>query len=785
LQGIERVFDLYGPSEDTTYSTCALRRKQGPATIGHPIAETQVYVLDRQRTPVPVGVTGELYIGGIGLARGYWKRPDLTAEKFLPNPFGPQPGSRLYRTGDLVRYRPDGSLEFLGRIDHQIKLRGFRIELGEVEAHLLRHPEVLETVVLLREDLPGEKRLVAYVVPQQDSTPGSDALRRYLSEQLPDYMVPSVCVCLPALPLTPNGKVDRRALPAPEKDLQRERAYVPPHTEAEASLARIWADVLRVDRVGVHNNFFELGGDSILGLQVISRAKQADLALTPRQLFQHQTIAELAAAAAELQAKDDPSLQAEQGRVTGEVPLTPIQRWFFEQGLPNPHHWNQAVLLELREPVKPQALEAALRHLVRHHDALRMQFVRDTAGWRQINREDCPVSFFTVVDLSNQTPAAQPLALEAIASEWQARLDLMDGPLLRGVLFELGEGRSSRLLLVVHHLVIDGVSWRILLEDLQAAYHQQVVGRTIQFPAKTTSFKQWAERMWLHAQSEDVQQEAAHWLDSRWTRATPVPVDDPQGDCTEASLAKVTGLLSKEETRALLHEVAAAYHTYIDEVLLAALAQALATWLGSTTVLVDLEGHGREDLFQELDVSRTVGWFTSICPLLLEIEPDCPPGKALMTIKEQFRKIPNRGIGYGLLRYWGGMRQVADRLRAQPAAQVCFNYLGQLDQVLSVQSWCAPARESVGREHDPRSPLRYELDISAEVQEGRLEVTWSYSRERYRKSTIDTISQSYLTRLREVISHCLSPEAGGYTPSDFPDIEIEQEALNTILERMD
>ncbi|WP_447980434.1 amino acid adenylation domain-containing protein [Candidatus Nitrospira bockiana] len=787
LEHIERVFDLYGPSEDTTYSTYALRRAGGPATIGRPIAKTQAYVLDQRLTPVPVGVPGELFIGGAGLARGYWKRPDLTAEKFLPSPFGPTPGSRLYRTGDLVRYRPDGTLEFLGRMDHQIKLRGFRIELGEIEAHLLRHPDVREAVVLLREDRPGEKRLVAYVVPQPGATPASDALRRVLSEQLPEYMVPSVCVSLPALPLTPNGKLDRRALPAPEVDAQRERSYVPPRSAAEALLARTWADVLGLERVGVLDNFFELGGDSILGLQVIARAKQAGLVLTPRQLFQHQTIAELAAAAGELGAavKERPGVRAGQGVVTGEVPLTPIQHWFFEQELPNPHHWNQAVLLELTEPVEPPALEAALGHLVQHHDALRMEFVREGEGWRQINRADAPASLLTVVDLSSHAPDAQPLTLEAIASEWQARLHLKDGPLLRGVLFELGDGRSSRLLLTVHHLVVDGVSWRILIEDLRTAYQQQMRGQAVSLPAKTTSFKQWAERIRLHARSEALRQEAGYWLDPRRSAVAPVPVDEPRGDRTEAALENVTGSLSEADTRALLHEVPDAYHTRIDEVLLTALAQALGTWMGSPTVLVDVEGHGREDLFPELDVSRTVGWFTSICPVLLEMPPDCPPAEALKTIKEQLRKVPHRGIGYGMLRYLDGAGQVADQLRAQPAAQICFNYLGQLDQALPERGWCAPARESVGREHDPRSPLRYELDISAEVQEGRLEVTWSYSRERYRRATIDAVSRRYLQCLRALIAHCLSPEAGGYTPADFPDIDIEQEALDTILESMD
>jgi amino acid adenylation domain-containing protein/non-ribosomal peptide synthase protein (TIGR01720 family) len=785
LDHIEHVFDLYGPSEDTTYSTYALRRRYGPATIGRPIANTQVYLLDPQLTPVPVGVPGELYIAGAGLARGYWNRPSLTAEKFLPNPFGTKPGSRLYRTGDLARYRQDGTLEFLGRIDHQIKLRGFRIELGEIEAHLLKHPEIRETVVLAREDRPGEKRLVAYVVARQEPAPASETVRRGLSAQLPDYMLPSVFVWLPALPLTPNGKIDRRALPAPDGDEQREQGYVPPRTPAEGILARIWAQVLGVERVGVQDNFFELGGDSIMGLQIIARAKHAGVVLTPRQLFQHQTITELAAAAGDqaTSAGGDRVVPPEQGPVTGDVPLMPIQRWFFEQELPNPHHWNQAVLVETLQPLEHHALKAAVEHLLQHHDALRMQFIHEGQGWRQTNAAN-GVASFIVVDLSHVSGEAQSSVLESVASEWQARLHLTDGPLLQAVLFQLGAGRSDRLLLIVHHVVVDGVSWRVLLEDLQAAYQQHVCGRVIQLPAKTTSLKQWAERIQSHAQSNVLEQEEVYWLDRRRTQVKPVPVDDPLGDRTEVSVERVTGSLSEEETDALLHEVPSAYQTQINEVLLAALVQALGSWMQSSIVLVDLEGHGREDLFPELDVSRTVGWFTTIYPVLLELVPGSP-ADVLKSVKEQLRRIPNRGIGYGVLRYLDGAEQVADELRTYPAAQICFNYLGQLDQALPERSQFAPAHESVGREHDLRSPLQYELDISVEVQAGRLEVTWSYSRERYRRATIDMLSKNYRRCLEDVIAHCLSPDAGGYTPSDFPDIAIEQDALDTILENID
>src|ERR687896_1563261 len=502
---IQRVFNLYGPSEDTTYSTFALVSKGSSKapSIGSPLANTQVYLLDRHLHPVPIGVPGELYIGGAGLARGYLHRPELTPEKFLPHPFSERPGERLYRTGDLARYLPDGNLEFLGRIDQQVKVRGFRIELGEIEACLGGHPGVEDVVVLAREDQPGEKRLVGYVVGARVEP---EALRGYLQGKLPPYMVPSAFVVLEALPLTPNGKVDRKALPAPEWG-GAEGAYEAPGTPTEELLAGIWAEVLRVERVGRQDNFFALGGDSILSLQIISRARQAGLQLTPRQLFQHQSIAELAVVAGV-----GPGLEAEQGLVSGEVPLTPIQRWFFEQGLPEPQHFNQSVLLEVGAELEPGWVQRVVRELLVQHDALRLRFSPAGGQWRQVNAgldEGVP---FGVVDLSGLAEEAQPGVVEEVAAAQQGSLNLEVGPLLRVVLFQLGAGRPGRLLLVVHHLAVDGVSWRVLLEDFQRAYQQLRRGQAIELPPKTTAFKAWAERLIGYGRSEAVREELDYWL---------------------------------------------------------------------------------------------------------------------------------------------------------------------------------------------------------------------------------------------------------------------------------
>ncbi|MCA1705278.1 MAG: AMP-binding protein, partial [Actinobacteria bacterium] len=340
---------------------------------------TQVYVLDAALRPVPTGVPGELYVAGVGLARGYLHRPGLTAQRFVANPFGP-PGLRMYRTGDLVRWNTDGQLEFSGRADEQVKIRGFRIEPGEIEALLRRHPDVAEAVVIARQDAPGAKRLIAYLTPTHDTTPTVSQLRELLAESLPEYMVPSAFVTLDELPLTPNGKLDRKALPAPDPTTTTSAGYQAPRTPTEHALTQIWADVLGLQQVGINDNFFELGGDSILSIQVVSRARQSDLCMTSRDIFLHQTVASLVASVAEVAPR-----VAEQGPVTGVVALTPIQRWFFDTSSVCPERFSQSLTVELLDGVDEAALGTALAAVIQHHDALRLRFEYVNGQWRQDN----------------------------------------------------------------------------------------------------------------------------------------------------------------------------------------------------------------------------------------------------------------------------------------------------------------------------------------------------------------------------------------------------------------
>jgi amino acid adenylation domain-containing protein/non-ribosomal peptide synthase protein (TIGR01720 family) len=771
------LHNLYGPTEaavDVTAWEC----KAGSAIvpIGKPIDNVRIYLLDERREPVPVGVRGELYIGGVQVARGYLNRVEMTADRFVADPFVPEEGYPLYRTGDVARWLPNGEIEYLGRVDHQVKIRGFRIELGEIEAALAEHPATREVVVVAREDRPGDKRLVAYLACVEGPAPTVGDLRSFLKDTLPDYMIPAAFIVLDELPLTSSGKIDRKALPAPDQAdrLDTGEAFVAPRSDVEEALCRIWAGVLRLEQVGVHDNFFAIGGDSILSIQIVARAQQAGLSITPRQLFQHQTVAELAEVAGTTLA-----LSAEQGLVTGPVEPTPVQRWWLELAPEEPQHWNQSTFLELKEPVDELILEEVLLHLIAHHDALRLRLVRDGDGVVQTIAAPEGPAPMRCFDLRDAPEASFTVAIEKAAAEAQASLDLASGPLVRAVLWKLAPTSPDRLLIVIHHLAVDGVSWRILLDDLWTAYAQRVRGEAIQLAPKTTSFKRWSERLVEEASRDALVDEETYWLSPARTHAARIPVDRFETANTEETVRHVVLALTPAETESLLREVPEAYQTQINDVLLAAFAQASSVWTRSPNILVDVEGHGREDTISGVDVTRTVGWFTTVYPVLIEVPLGAGAGRVLTSVKEQLRAIPRRGLGYGLLRYLrGGLPSLA--LEAMPAAEISFNYLGQIDQALPDDSTFTRARESSGPAHSPKARRRYLLDVAANISAGALRVRFAYSEARHDKATIERLAERFLTELRALIAHAISPEAGGYTPADFPRSPLSQEIIDAL-----
>ncbi|SFO23810.1 non-ribosomal peptide synthase domain TIGR01720/amino acid adenylation domain-containing protein [Pseudomonas sp. NFACC24-1] len=768
-QGIEHVYDLYGPSEDTTYSTWTRRTAGGTANIGRPLKHTASYLLDADLQPVPQGVSAELYLSGAGITRGYLGRAAMTAEKYVPNPFSTT-GERLYRTGDLTRYQADGALQYVGRIDHQVKVRGFRIELGEIEARLLQQPQVRELAVLAQDGEHGQQ-LVAFIVPREAAVlTEADAqvqlretLKAALREHLPDYMVPAYLVFLPQLPLTPNGKLDRKALPAIDGS-EQQREFVAPHSPMEKALAAIWQDVLNLDSIGLEDNFFELGGDSIVAMQVVSRARQAGIVLNPKALFQHQTLRSLA-----LVARHGDSQAIDQGLARGAVPLTPVQQWFFERDIPERQHWNQSLLLVPGEHLDAVALASALARLAEHHDSLRLRFTQVNGQWQQAYAEPSAASVLW------QRQATSLEQLNALCDDAQRSLDLEDGPLLRALLVDMVDG-SQRLLLAIHHLVVDGVSWRVLLDDLQQFYRQLQAGQAIQVPAKTSAYGQWAAH--LHGHLQTFMGSLDYWRAQGHAPAgNGLPCDYPERLLLACDERKVQVRLDAEQTRQLLQQAPKAYRTQVNDLLLTALARTVCRWTGQDSTLIQLEGHGREALFDGVDLTRTVGWFTSLFPVSLSPAPAL--SASVKAIKEQLRAVPDKGLGYGVLRYLGEPAVRAE-LAAMPAPRITFNYLGQFDRQFDDGALFVPSGEGSGAAQHARAPLANWLTVEGQVYGGELSLNWGFSERMFKQQTIETLAADYLAELRALIEHCCAQETPQATPSDFPLARISQAQLDSL-----
>ncbi|MDH0896152.1 MULTISPECIES: non-ribosomal peptide synthetase, partial [unclassified Pseudomonas] len=751
------LYNLYGPTEaaiDVTHWSC-VDEGRDTVPIGRPIGNLGCHVLDDNLQPVPVGVLGELYLLGEGLARGYHRRPALTGERFVASPF--DDGARMYRTGDLARYRADGVIEYAGRIDHQVKLRGLRIELGEVEARLLEHERVREAAVLAVDG----KQLVGYVVLSDEVGGWRDVLVAHLAQSLPDYMVPTHWISLACMPLSPNGKLERKALPRPDV-CTAQHTYVAPQSELEQRLAAIWQDVLKRERVGRNDNFFELGGDSIVSIQVVSRARQAGIRFTPKDLFQHQTVSSLAAVAAVGAA----TWRIDQGAVTGEVSLTPVQHWFFELPMASRDHWNQSLLLDARQPIVPEVLEMALRSVVKRHDALRLRFAFEGAEWRQ---------WYADTDVDQDLLWHGPDG-EAFHDRVQRSLDLAQGPLLRAALLQCQGGRQ-RLLLAIHHLVVDGVSWRILLEDLQAAYQSLTAGQEPALPDKTSSYQAWAACLEEHARAVQHQSELADWLSCLEGSVQELPCDNPDGGLLNKHGAVLEVRLDAEHTERLIKDAPAAYRTQVNDLLLTALARVLCRWSGSESVLVQMEGHGREDLFEALDLTRTVGWFTSLYPV--KLTPATELAASLKSVKEQLRAVPDRGLGFGLLRYLGTAK-TRKALAALPQPRVTFNYLGQFDGQFDERALFVPAGHGGGQAQAADAPLANWLSVEGQVYGGELSLRWGYSSEMYRRETIQRLADELVVELHAVIEHCTRANAHALTPSDFPLAKLTQVQLDAL-----
>ncbi|MBW7476625.1 amino acid adenylation domain-containing protein [Paenibacillus oenotherae] len=751
-----RLINLYGPTEatiDVTYYDCTGGLTDRTVPIGKPIQNTKIHILDPDGHPQPVGVSGELCISGMGLARGYMNRTDLTAEKFIDRPVRLPDAERIYKTGDLAKWRSDGNIEYLGRIDQQVKIRGYRIELAEIEFVLQSHEAVKEAIVIKLSSDEATESLCAYYT--SESEVHADMLRAHMANRIPEYMIPVYFVRLNQLPLTVSGKIDRKALPAP--DNSKEDEYVAPSTALEEHLVSIWSSVLGKKRIGVTDNFFKLGGDSIKGIQVCARLNNIGYKLEMKTLFRYATIADVTP---HIQQIDE---QIDQGPVTGELPLLPMQEWFFEQQFVQMNHWNQAVMLYKESGYDENIVKGVFDGILEHHDGLRSVYFKDSEGsYRgQIKAVEQPLYTFETIAFIGLDGIELAQAIETEANRLQASIDLNEGPLVKLGLFKTDRG--DHLLIAIHHLAVDGVSWRIIFEDFSGGYKLLEEGSPLQFPLKTHSVQEWGNSLREYATSAEFAGEATYWAEVERTVIDPLPRDYVLSKSRIADSAMVELQLGEEETELLLTQVNSAYFTEIGDILLAALGRAVQGWTGSSKIAVTMEGHGREPIITGININRTVGWFTSQYPVVLDIPYNSDLSYQIKKVKETLRAIPQKGAGYGIMRYLSG-EGTAELGRLDP--EISFNYLGQFDQDTEdtdIQMSPFPS----GSTMNENSKRKAALDINGMVSGGRLSVSINYNGKEYEEATISLLASSFLKNLQDIIVHCVNRTEAECTPSDI------------------
>jgi amino acid adenylation domain-containing protein/non-ribosomal peptide synthase protein (TIGR01720 family) len=745
-----RLINGYGPTENTVTITLTDHpfTTEGNVIIGRPINNVQVYIVDRDGALCPVGVSGEILVGGAQVARGYLNLSALTAEKFISNPFG---DGRVYRTGDLARWLPDGNIEYQGRLDDQLKIRGFRIEPGEVERTLLAYPGVKQTVVVAGRDAGNALRLLGYIV--SDEQYDADNVMSYLQLHLPAYMVPSFVITIPEIPMTPSGKADKRLLSEMELVINHTKDYEQPRNETEKTLAVIWEELLGLAGISIYDNFFELGGDSIITIQVVSRSRREGIVLQPRDIFIHQDIASLSAyitSRGELKAEE-----GEQGLLKGNSGLLPVQQWYFANNGDNTDisHFNQSVLLSVSKSVSVDTLHRAADLLSARHDALRFRYRNVLGTWEQYYSDGSDAFVAEELrDISEITGRSQ---------YYQQSLDITEGPVFRFVLLLTpASEEANRLLLVVHHLAVDGVSWRILLEDLDA-----MLTAKYEPLSKTSSYREWYDALSAHGFNAQL----SYWehIKAAYQPLTNIVVR--RGDM-DAHVVH----FSVEQTKYLLQEVPRVYQTEVNDLLL----YALCSSMGSSRIHIGLEGHGRETL-PGIDLSRTVGWFTSMYPVMLETKHDNIRDN-LLSIKEQLRQIPGKGIGYGVLKYISG----AEGLSGKDPWDLVFNYLGQSDNIIHKSEWLSAAEESGGQSVSDGIFSNALIEVNSIISGGSLQMNWSYSSSHYSEADISVLASAYFSCLDELITHCR--EQGEYAayaiPSDYGlSGDVSYEELNSFL----
>ena len=625
----------------------------------------------------------------------------------------------------------------------------------------------------------GERQsLAAFVTSAPDSPVEPGALGEFLRDRLPSHMVPSSIVELEELPRLPNGKTDTRSLAdlpvdggSPAQSPRREGQ----RCKTAATLAAIWSDVLGISEVRDSDNFFEIGGDSIMSIQIVARAREAGFSITPQDLVANQTIGELARVAS----RETGVTAAEETKeeVCGEFPLTPIQRWFFELGLEHPEHWNQAMLAELAPDVEESVLEEAIHLLFEHHDALRTQFRLSNGEWTQRipDKREMPVRFIRRARGD----------VDSVLAELHRDMRFDDGsPLARVAIIPDGESETRTLAIILHHLIVDQFSWRLIFEDLSSLCSTIGAGEDVSLPTKTTSLKRWAKHLHDAADSSELRSHTSFWLRASGASQVSLPRDFESNVLTEEFSHRVQIALADSQSEPLLRTAHATYNTNAQDLLVTALLQTILPWANSDTLRVGLEGFGRETDDQAFDLSRTVGWFTSYFVVALNLDPETSAGGAIKAIKEQLREIRDGGRSYGMLRYLSTDDRLRESIRVQPGEEVLFNYLGAVDGFDGAlgENVFRSIRASFDNVRSTRNKRSHVLEINAYFRGGKLLIDWIYNTRAHRQTTIERLAESHAEHLRRLIAHCLDTDEGGYTPSDFPDAGLDQDQLDRFLD---
>ncbi|AXY74566.1 amino acid adenylation domain-containing protein [Paraflavitalea soli] len=760
------VYNHYGPTETTIgvlLHPVDANRSYSKVPVGKPYSHTRVYVLDKALQPCPVGVTGELFAGGDGVARGYLNNSALTAEKFIEDPF--LPGSRVYRTGDQVKWRSDGNIYYEGRIDDQVKVRGYRIELPEIEFALQQLPGIQSAAVVVHTDAAEEEKvLVGYYTSAEGKAPAD--IRTQLGNLLPDYMIPGRLIRLEKIPLTANGKTDRKQLPlTAATEPVSEKVFKAPENELEALLLEICSKILKKEIAGgMDGSFFESGGDSIKAILLASRLKQKGFTVTIGDILRYPVLRELV-----LQIHKTGSHVVKDTReettTDGEVPLTPVQARFFDQSFTNKQHYNQSVLLYRKGGIDEALLRQCLQEIVNRHDALRMVYRLTNDEWKGYSRGTVEHGYHLAIHHLEQEGNNEE-KLKQIAERLQASIDLEKGPLLKAALFHRQDG--DRLLLVIHHLATDGVSWRILLEDISTIYTQLSKGEGLPPAGDGSSYRQWALQQAAYANSEEVEQELPYWLATQEAAPQRLPTDHSGGANREKDAGQVGFELDEVQTGQLLSTIHHAYNTRVNDVLLTALSISVKKTFDRSAILINLEGHGRDGYLSGIEVHRTVGWFTNIYPVVTDIS-DCDTDiDSLIAIKETIRKVPGNGGGYGFLRYRQG--KGVSPLVQMPEPSILFNYLGDFGTGAATVSGEAAFDFSTGytgKEVDAAHERKELLTVTGIVIGGKLSITIRYSPDSYEEATMRRLLHQYETSLKSLVTTLHAVKKSFVTPADL------------------